>query len=143
MQTVHPAGASAEDESCRTGVRHHARRKNEPESLGRGINGAEKATAAESRAPIFFIDPYLAHAGKIDHQAAFATAKSGKTVATATDCGENPSGARRPDNSLHIRDTGATRNQTGGAGNHAVPDATRFGKFGVPGTQQLTVKPTV
>src|SRR5579863_3172165 len=111
VQAVQPACASAEDESCRSGVGNHARGKNEPESLSRNIYVAEKTTAAETRATIFFIDAYLAHAAEIDHQTALAAAESGKTVAAATDCGKNACGARCPDNSLHIGYVCATRNQ--------------------------------
>src|SRR4029077_13343516 len=112
VQAVQPARAAAEDESCRSGVRHHARRKYEPESLGRNIYVAEKATAAETRATILFIDAYLAHAAEIDHQAALATAEPGKAVPAATDCRKNAGGARCSDNSLNIGHVCATRNQT-------------------------------
>src|SRR5579864_9121250 len=49
VQAVQPARAPAEDESCRACVRHHARGKNEPGSLGGNIYVAEKAPAAETR----------------------------------------------------------------------------------------------
>jgi len=117
--------------------------KHKPDGLGRGINGAEKAPAAESRAAICFLHTYLPHAREIDDQAAFTAAESGKAVTTATDSGKNPSGTRRPDNSLYILHTSATGDQTRRPGNHAVPDAPRFGKFSVAGAQQVSAELTV
>jgi len=143
VQAVQPSGASAKDQSSRAGMGNNPGRKGEPDGLGHDINATEKAATTESRAAIYSINTHLPHAGEIDHQTAFTTAESGKAVTATTDGGNNARGTRRSDCSLHIRHSGATGDQTRRAGNHSVPDAPCFGKFGVPGTQQVSAKLTV
>jgi hypothetical protein len=143
VQAVQPSSAPAEDQSSRAGKGNDAGGKGQPNGLGRSINGTEKAATAESCPTICFINVHLPHAGKIDHQAAFTTAEPGKTVATATDSGENACGTCRSHRSLHISHSDATGDQTWRAGNHSVPDAPRLRKFGVAGTQQVSAELTV
>src|ERR1700676_919701 len=116
--------------------------KDKSGGLGRSINGTEKAATAEACPAVCFVDMHLPHAGKIDHQAVFAAAESGKTVATAADSGKYSCGPRRADHRLHIRHSGAAGDQSRLAGNHAVPYAACFVKFGVAGTQQVSVELT-
>jgi hypothetical protein len=88
------------------------------------------------------VDEHLTHSRQIDDQSAIAGAEARKTVSPAADSGKQACGASGANCSLHIRKVGASGDESGRAGRHAVPDATGAGIFGIGRPHQVTTEST-
>ena len=104
------------------------------------IDRAQQTAASKTRAAGRGIDGDLSHSGKVDDQAAFAGAETGKAVPSATNGHDDAQRGCGSDRALDIAYIGAASDQAWLASDHAIPNQPRLFVAVITRTQQIALK---